>query len=359
MSKIMTQPVRTFSVTFEEKEYSEAMFSRQISKRFHTEHNEIHLRPAELLQILPFALDDMDHPSGDGLNTWVISKVTRESGITMALSGLGGDELFGGYDLFKRVYYLEIFRLLGYIPRSLRSIPSKILDVSTPSVVIFKTKEILNLPDWKLQNTYPVMRQVLPDVWIQRLLAMQQLPPNKVYEMVTNILALKESGTGNDAPYGLYSLISLAEFKSYMQNILLRDTDQMSMAQSLEVRVPFLDFELVEYMLQVKSGYKKSYRPKQLLIESMDGLLPKEIYERKKMGFVFPWDSWMRNELKPFCASYLRKLENYRIFNMNELMNLWSGFLNNDPLVSWSRIWPLVVLSKWMEDNLVDIITPD
>jgi asparagine synthase (glutamine-hydrolysing) len=306
--------------------------------------------------MLPEALQDMDHPSGDGLNTWLISKVTKESGITMALSGLGGDELFGGYDLFKRLYLLEKFRFLGSIPKSLRKIPSKLLDLGNPSVAIFKAKEILNLPGWDIQHTYPVMRQSIPDNIIMNLLSLQKLPENRVFEIVKCHLqgyTYKNNDHSEFKPDS-YAHISLAELATYLQNILLRDTDQMSMAHALEVRVPFLDFELVEYILQVKSDYKFTSLPKQLLAESMGKLLPKEIYQRKKMGFVFPWDHWMRNELKGFCEEKLQKLEVLNIFDVSELMKLWSRFLCGDPLVSWSRVWHLVVLSEWVQNNRVE-----
>lgn len=306
--------------------------------------------------MLPHALLAMDHPSGDGLNTWVISEVTKESGITMALSGLGGDELFGGYALFKRLYYLNMFRCVGNIPESWRRRASGMLDMATSSMAILKAKEILSLPKWDIQHTYPIMRQTLPDDNIRKLMSLQNLPNNKVFEILKKHLKVSASqhnsiiGTGWD----IYADISYAELTSYLQNVLLRDTDQMSMALALEIRVPFLDYELVEYILQVQSKYKSTAIPKRLLVESMRPMLPEEIFKRKKMGFVFPWDHWMRHELKSFCETKLKRLEILDVFNMPELMKLWSRFLAYDPLVSWSRIWPLVVLSEWVQNNQME-----
>ena len=246
------------------------------------------------LTMLPDALSPMDHPSGDGLNTWVISKVTKNAGIDMALSGLGGDELFAGYDLFKRLWYLNKFRFLGALPEGLKKVSSGILDISTPSVVIFKTKELLQLESWTLEHTFPLMRRLLSEKSIAALFSEPYSSPDRVADFVKG-LALKE------LPF--LSQISIAELALYMQNVLLRDTDQMSIEDALEVRVPFLDFELCEYVLRVDDKFKFPSSPKQLLVESLGTLLPREISHRKKMGFVFPWNSWMRNELKSYCES--------------------------------------------------------
>ena len=345
MSQAMTQPVNTFSVTFDDKLYSEEAFSRNIAKRFHTYHQEIPLKALDMLNMLPEALSSIDHPTGDGLNTWVISKVTKKAGIDMALSGLGGDELFAGYDLFIRLWYLNKFRFLGYMPLSIRKSTSRILERLKPSIAISKAQELLLLEDAKFRNIYPLMRSILSKKKIASLLNQPFYYENKVEHIMDGIET-------RGIPF--LSQISMAEFEVYMSNILLRDTDQMSMRHALEVRVPFLDYELVEYILQVDDNLKYPHSPKQMLVESLNGLLPKEISQRKKMGFVFPWDTWMRNDLKSFCESSLSSLSNFPIFNRDGINNLWSGFLLHDPLITWSRIWFLVVLAKWLQDNKIE-----
>ncbi len=141
---------------------------------------------------------------------------------------------------------------------------------------------------------------------------------------------------------------------SYMQNVLLRDTDQMSMAHALEVRVPFLDHELVEYMMHVNDQIKYPTTPKKLLIDSFADLLPDNVVNRPKMGFVLPWDHWMRNELKDFCEEKLISLSEIGILEESAVAELWQQFLSSDPKVSWSRIWPLVVLSTWIKTNRIE-----
>lgn len=346
MASVLNQKVNTFSVTFSEKKYSESHYSQLIANRFNTNHTEIKLSPGDFVQMLPNALNSMDHPSGDGPNTWVVSKVTKEAGITMALSGLGGDELFAGYDIFKRLNYLYKFRGITKLPSSVRTIPGRLLNMTEPSISIAKIKELLNLPSWDLTDTYPLSRQILPDRKIEKLLLEINMPANAVESIVREISCRKRSH--------LLSTISCAEISTYLQNVLLRDTDQMSMAHALEVRVPFLDHVLVEYVLQISDNNKFPHTPKQLLVESTYPLLPKDVSKRRKMGFTLPWDYWMRNQLKSFCESHLQSLSKHDYFNSYGLMQIWKRFLNNDPLITWSRIWTLVALGNWLTNNDIE-----
>ena len=149
------------------------------------------------------------------------------------------------------------------------------------------------------------------------------------------------------------SKVSCAEITTYMQNVLLRDTDQMSMAHALEVRVPFLDHTLVEYVLGVPDKYKYPSSPKKLLVDAVGALLPPEIVNRPKMGFTFPWKLWMQKELKVFCEEKMVSLSKRSLFVEQEVVKLWTGFLLNDPRITWSRIWHLVVLENWLQQNKI------
>ena len=175
------------------------------------------------------------------------------------------------------------------------------------------------------------------------------LPPDRVSETITGIV-----NNGASPNQGLLSEISKGELSTYLLNTLLRDTDQMSMSQALEVRVPFLDHQLVEYVLNVPNCIKYPHTPKQLLVNSLNGLLPSKIVYRKKMGFSFPWDHWMRNELKSFCEHHIHYLNKFAFLNNTNIARLWERFLNKDPLVSWSRLWPIVVLAHWLEKNNIE-----
>jgi asparagine synthase (glutamine-hydrolysing) len=125
----------------------------------------------------------------------------------------------------------------------------------------------------------------------------------------------------------------------------------MSMAHALEVRVPFLDYELVNFVLGIPDKWKYPATPKKLLVDSLKDLLPDEIVNRPKMGFTFPWKHWMKNELKSFCESQLNYLGETGILNGPEINKLWGRFLNDDKSITWSRIWHLVVLGHWIKKN--------
>jgi len=150
------------------------------------------------------------------------------------------------------------------------------------------------------------------------------------------------------------SRVSYAEFITYLQNVLLRDTDQMSMAHALEVRVPFLDHEFIELVMGVPDKYKYPSTPKKLLTDSLKGLLPKEIIDRPKMGFTFPWQVWLKNELRDFCEERIQQLAQRSYFNQKFILQRWNDFLQDKPGVTWSRIWYLVVLEDWLNTNNIE-----
>ncbi len=346
MSQISNTQTKTFSVTFDEAEFSEAKYAQIIAKKFNTDHHEIRLTPQDFLEKLPLALNAIDHPSGDGPNSFIVSKVTKEAGVTMALSGLGGDELFAGYDVFKRLPNLANKNWITNFPKPMRQLAGFGLRKMKPSVSSNKISELLESDNFGLSNTYPITRQVLLDDSIRQLLTNKQLPKNAVQALVE-----KQNFNGN-LPF--LSQISILEMQSYMQNVLLRDTDQMSMASALEVRVPFLDHELVELALGISDSHKFPHSPKRLLIESLGDLLPSEVVNRPKMGFVLPWADWLKNEMKSMAETSINNLAKRDIFEGDELKKLWNEFLTGNPSVTWSRLWPLIVLENWMEKHGIE-----
>lgn len=344
MSKVSTSKVKTFSVVFEDEQFNEAKYARIIAHKFNTEHHEIKLTPTDFKNVLNDALLAMDHPSGDGPNTYVVSKATKNAGITMALSGLGGDELFAGYDIFNRTLKLDKLKWISGIPGI--ALAAKLNLLIRPSVSAAKIAELLDLNSLNFKNTYPLSRQVLLEEQIAKLLKNKNKAKNSVAEIIKNI----DAKSGN-----LLSAVGIAEISTYMQNILLRDTDQMSMAHALEIRVPFLDYELVEYVIGLTDNYKIPVTPKKLLIDSLGDMLPPEIVNRPKMGFTLPWKNWLKSDLRSLCEENLTLLGQNPHFNAEELNSLWKRFLKDDPFISWSRIWYLVVLQSWITNNKIEV----
>jgi asparagine synthase (glutamine-hydrolysing) len=349
MSGMSSDPVHTFSVVFNEAEFSEERYADLVANRFRTEHTTIRLKPEDLLHALPDALAAMDHPSADGPNTYVVSKATKAAGVSMALSGLGGDEVFAGYPVFPRTLALWQRRWITQFPRSLRGAMAQFITAVRPSVVNDKFGELLRTDSFSVDDTYPVSRLAMLDRDLVRLLDRSTLPPNRVRAIMHDLI---RTDKGYALPF--LSQVSLGELSTYLQHVLLRDTDQMSMAHALEVRVPFLDHELVEFVLGVDDARKYPHSPKQLLVDSLGDLLPREIVDRPKMGFTLPWAIWMRGELHAFCAERLEKLGQRPQFRKGAVDVMWQRFLAEDPRTNWSRVWSLVVLGDWLERHGIE-----
>lgn len=347
MSKVMTSKPETFSVIFDEQEFSEAKYAKLVSEKFNTQHHEIKLKVSDFVNQLPIIMDALDFPGGDGPNTYMVSKATKNAGITMALSGLGGDELFAGYDVFKRLYKLNKFSAFVHLPSVFKKTLAGLLSSRMGKFEGEKLKVLSTLNNFDVDTAYYLSRLMMTNDKLNKLYN-GKLP---VLNFVQNVFNKTNFPFDKDF---LLSKVSYAEINTYLQNVLLRDTDQMSMAHSLEVRVPFLDHHLLEYVYSVPDKYKFPHTPKKLLVDSLSNLLPPEIINRPKMGFTLPWNAWLRNELKEFCEKNIHSLCSRSFINSDEMMNLWRLFLKNDTSVKWSHLWYLIVLEHWLTKNNIE-----
>lgn len=346
MSQLREQPIDTFSINFEEDEFSEAKYSQMMADRYQTNHHPITLSANEFKELIPEALSFMDHPSGDGPNTYVVSKKTKEQGVKMALSGLGGDELFGGYSVFNQIPQLQQKKWLMSFPVYGRKPFANLYHALKGTVASSKIKAILKQEYSDTEFIYQFYRQVLMDDQVNKLIK-SNLPKNKVFEIGHELIGYGTNGWQLPP----LSRISAIEMETYMQNVLLRDSDQMSMGVALELRVPFLDHEFVEQILGIPDHLKRPTTPKKLLVDAFKDMLPEEVYNREKMGFVLPYEHWMKNELHDFCQERLEQLHEITFMNGEGVMKLWRQFKSGHKRVTWSRIWPLVVLGDWIKRN--------
>ena len=349
-SKVSTKNINTFSIVFKEKSFDERKYSRIMASNYKTNHFELELTPEDILHQIEEPFKFMDHPSVDGINTYFISKQVHKKGYKMAISGAGADELFSGYPVFKNSVELSNKKWLFSFPPQIRKLASKLLYLYKPNLQSEKIGEILNLKLLELSNFYPIFRKIFSDSSIMNL-SNQSFRLKSPYSFLwaENELSFKKRGHKTS----FLNKVSSLEIETYLQNVLLRDADQMGMANSLEIRVPFLDHNLVEYVLSLSDKFKYPEYPKKLLVDSTKGWIPNEIINRKKMGFVFPWEKWMRNELKTFCEESINSLEYISFFEMNHVNTLWVNFLKNKSQVHWLQIWSLVVLGKWIANNSI------
>jgi asparagine synthase (glutamine-hydrolysing) len=331
MAQQSERPIKTFSIAFEEEEFDESEYSNLIALKYKTDHTRLLLSPNDFLKNIEPALKAMDHPSLDGINSYVVSKVTREKGVKMALSGLGGDELFGGYPIFERLCRSASWR--RFLPQ-LKSIPGFSFIKNRWNIIQQeKIQTMVSKGKWESAFLYALDRSILP--------AQSPLPFDNDF--------------WSDSPKThLMRSLSIAEMKSYMQHVLLRDVDQMSMASTLEVRVPLIDHQLVEKVIALPDVLKRGKFPKQLLIEACQDLIPEGIYNRKKKGFAFPWKTWMRGPLREFCSQHLQRIAGHDEIVDLSLMTKWEGFVNGSDAYPWNYFWHWIVLSYWMEENNIE-----
>lgn len=128
----------------------------------------------------------------------------------------------------------------------------------------------------------------------------------------------------------------------------------MSMSVSLEVREPFFDHDLIEFVLKIPDRLKYPVYPKSLLVESLHGLLPPEIVHRKKQGFLFPWSLWMKEQLRSFCERHLEDMGKREFIHSDHLQLYWRKFLQGDTSVRWMELWLFVILEYWLQKNRID-----
>ncbi len=318
------KPITTLSIVFDEKEFSEEKYQRMVANKIGSDHREIKITKQDFQNSFDKIFEAMDQPTIDGVNSFFIAEAAKKAGVKTVLSGLGGDEIFMGYPSFKKAGFLRNIQKLP-LPSVFWSFSSSVLQSlfgdKYSKAEYFANSDILSFylgirGLFSPQETAKILGANLSEVnqFLNSIIAEYQLSATKL-----NVLAPE-------------NLLSYLELKFYLQNQLLKDADFMSMYHSIEIRVPFLDHPLVEYL----SGLSPEMKLKNLKIEKLKNvnkpllagavsdLLPQEIFTRPKMGFTFPFQKWLAD-------SQINQLSNYPISNG----------------CHWSRSWAIRVLNKF------------
>jgi asparagine synthase (glutamine-hydrolysing) len=272
------QGLNTLSIDFTEKAYSERAYQEKVQAQLGSRHHRYCLTKEEFHFHLPDVLEAADLPCSDGINTWFISRFARQIGLKAVLSGLGGDELFGGYPSFRRIRMAtRLQQAAGTALKAFRYASDKKL----------RRLAYLSLPG--MAGQYLFLRGYFNPLTIARYL---DLDEEEVWYRLEKEPVLPEMGH-----LTAENRASWMELNLYMQNQLLRDTDVMSMAHGVEVRVPLLDREFMQMAMRITSSLKYGgTNSKQLLVEAFRSTLPREVWDRKKMGFSFPFAEWMKRD---------------------------------------------------------------
>src|SRR5579863_10459111 len=339
----------TFSIVFRESEYSEAEYSRAVAAEFRTDHHEISVSQKDVLASISDALEAMDLPTMDGINTYFVSREARKAGVKVALSGLGGDEVFAGYSSFRTVPRMERFAQLW------KSVPGA---VRGPLASAFSSLSRQSDQNRKLASLARGNGHILHPYFLRRMLftpaQRDALFPRAAFVAETADASLK-SRLERSRPLDAVNRVSYLESRCYMLNTLLRDADFMSMSQGLEVRVPLIDHRLARAVLALPGSSKLNGTPKKLLVEALAGSLPEQIVSRPKRGFTLPFEHWMRQELRSEIEPVLsaKRIAAGPLANLlhgHEVQQIWKDFLRGT--VSWARPWSLYVLQRWCELHL-------
>lgn len=344
--------LQSFSVNVSDERFSEQKYSDLVAKRYCRHHTRISIREDDLAEILPGALEAMDQPTVDGINVYTISRAVRQAGIKVVLSGQGGDEVFGGYPSFREVpRILAVQSALGYLPRGLKSGMGDLIDIVLRQRWIGSKIGQLARSDPDMLASYLTFRQLFSSRSRNQLLRSRHDfgTVNGVPSQVVQDLGAEIAGLDS------FRCLSVLELRLYLANTLLRDGDFMSMAHGLEVRVPFLDHRIVEFVFGVTAAMKSARRiPKPLLVRAMGDLLPREIWHRPKMGFFFPWDLWLRQKLRSQIEGLLHSVpeDNALGLHMANCRSVWHKFLARAPGVTWPRAWAIYVLLSWHKRNM-------
>ena len=347
--------LHTFTVVFPEQRYSEAKISRETANRFKTRHQEILLAPDTLVAQLEDAVKSLDQPTMDGLNTYFVSRAARQAGLKVALSGLGSDEIFGGYSTFVSTPRAAFVAGLGrWIPRPFRRLTAGVAVRIAAGDAVGKAAAA-----WRSPKDFPHA------YYFTRLL----FTPSRIRRLLAPYFESEEYSSAREYPWrermretarqaGLldsFTSVSCFELQSYMVNTLLRDTDSASMASSLEVRVPFLDHRLVEFVGRLPKSVKYTRNvPKSLLVEALSDLLPDEVVGQSKRTFTLPWDVWLRGPLGVRLSQDLSNLTPplRQYLNPRAVRRAWQNFVIGQ--TNWSRPWSLYVLNEWVRHHVTD-----
>jgi len=339
----------TFSIVFRESEFSEAQHSRAVAAKFHTDHHEISVSQSDVLAAIPDALRAMDLPTMDGINTYFVSREARRVGVKVALSGLGGDEIFAGYSSFRTVPRMERFaQFWNHIPGSVRGPLASWFSALCPE----------NDQNRKLASLARGNGWILHPYFLSRML-FTPAQQNLLFPLSAQVAATASASLNLNLERARMldpiNRVSYLESRCYMLNTLLRDADFMSMSQGLEVRVPLIDHQLAKAVLALPGQWKLNGTPKKLLVGALAGSLPEEIIHRPKRGFTLPFERWMRQELRSeiepvLAANRVADGPLARLLDGTQVQQVWNDFLQGR--VSWSRPWSLYVLQRWCELHL-------
>lgn len=332
--RAQSSPLRTLTVSYVEEGGSEAQAAQTIATHFQSDHREVLVRHTDFFRELPAILAAVDQPTNDGVNTYFVAQAARQTGLTVALSGLGADEVFWGYRHY-RWLAKQPQRWLAALPQFLRH--TVVHGISAYGRLVGQERwqrfAYLNGgPTWR--EWYLLIRGFFAPEQVRQLLGISSAEREAVVEQLLPPPPYSH-GEGRDER----QLFNDLEMRRYLHDQLLRDADVFGMTHSIEVRVPYLDHTVVEAVRRIAATEKMHPRDnKPILVHALGDKIVRQVSRKPKRGFTVPMQSWMRqyaDELEPIATRA-------SCVDRDAVRLLWRQFRAGR--LHWSRAWALVVL---------------
>jgi asparagine synthase (glutamine-hydrolysing) len=355
--------VRTFSIGFTEDEYNEAPYAKAVAQHLGTEHTELYVTPEQARDVIPHLPTLFDEPFSDAsqIPTYLVSRLAREH-VTVALSGDGGDELFGGYN--RHVWGPRLWRRLSHIAPDVRRLGARAIRAVSPGrwdQLVAGVGPLLprsfapRLPGEKLHKLADALAATTPEAMYLSFASHWDDPAAVVRdasELPTRITDRGQRPTLTDFTDQMLFL----DLTTYLPDDILTKVDRASMAVSLEARVPLLDHRVVEFAWRLPRGVKvRDGRSKWILREVLSRYVPPSLIERPKSGFGVPIGAWLRGPLRDWAESLLdeRRLREEGFFDPAPIRRRWREHLSGRRNSQY-HLWDVLMFQSWLESRAVD-----
>jgi asparagine synthase (glutamine-hydrolysing) len=350
------RPVNTFTIGFREPGYNEAEHAKAVAKHLGTSHTELYVTPGEARAVIPILPQIYCEPFADSsqIPTYLVSQLTRRH-VTVALSGDAGDELFAGYNRY--LFAQRLWRRLSIAPRPLRRLSAAALRSVAPArwdhlfdqarPVLPRRLRVAN-PGNKMHKVAAVMGLDTVDDFYRRLISQWQDPVAAVPRAVEPPTALTSAKQLTDLTAPLERMTYL-DLVTYLPDDILVKVDRAAMAVSLETRVPLLDHRVIEFAWRIPMRYKvHNGRGKHLLRAVLERYVPRQLFDRPKMGFGIPLDAWLRAELRDWAETLLSPstLQSVGAFEVSVIRDVWARHLSGRENLAY-MLWCVLMYQAW------------
>ena len=340
---VTTADLRTFTVVVDDREYSEAATAERVARVFETTHHVLRVDATRIAEDLPSIVQRLDQPTADAVNTYYVSSAVAASGIKAVLSGVGGDEMFGGYPSFERVpAAMKMSRVLGHAMRATGAVAT----VALPAWRAAKWRHFAADP--VVDEGYRALRGFFMPEEMSVLLGPALKDPATRHAAASALTDAEERMFAASGPERPVASVARLETRGFLRSQLLRDIDAVSMAHGLEVRVPFVDADLQRVVWPALGAHASLLKGKRLLHATLARPLPPEVTERPKRGFTLPFADWMRGDLKEPVRDGLAMLARSGWVERTAPDAVWAAFEGGQ--AHWSRAWGLGMLGRFLAD---------